>query len=258
MNYKGMDKDMRCRGFQYEVGKEYETDKAEVCECGFHACEYPLDVFNYYPPSGSRFFEVEQSGELSRSDDSSKVASSKIKIGAEISISGLVKAAIEYTRERPVKEEGASATGYQGAASATGNQGAASATGNQGAASATGYQGAASATGDQGAASATGNLGAASATGDRGAASATGYQGAASATGYRGAASATGKASVAIACGIEGKAMGALGCGICLVERGEWDGETYPIKHIKAAIVDGETIKPGVWYTLENGQFVEL
>ena len=286
MNYKGMDKDMRCRGFQYEVGKEYETDKAEACECGFHACEYPLDVFNYYPPSGSRFFEVEQSGELSRSsDDDGKVASTKIKIGAEISISGLVKAAIEYTRERPVKEEGASANGNQGAASATGYQGAASATGNLGAASATGYQGAASATGDLGAASATGYLGAASATGYQGAASATGYQGAASATGYQGAASATGyrgaasatgyrgaasatgdwgaasatgKASVAIACGIEGKAMGALGCGICLVERGEWDGETYPIKHIKAAIVDGETIKPNVWYTLENGQFVEL
>ena len=240
MNYKGMDKDMRCRGFQYEVGKEYETDKAEACECGFHACEYPLDVFNYYPPSGSRFFEVEQSGELSRSSDDGKVASTKIKIGAEISISGLVKAAIEYTRERAVKEEGASATGDQGAASATGYQGAASATG---------YRGAASATGDQGAASATG---------DRGAASATGYRGAASATGYRGAASATGKASVAIACGIEGKAMGALGCGICLVERGEWDGETYPIKHIKAAIVDGETIKSDVWYTLKNGEFVEL
>ena len=213
MNYKGMDKDMRCRGFQYEVGKEYETDKAEVCECGFHACEYPLDVFNYYPPSGSRFFEVEQSGELSRSDDSSKVASSKIKIGAEISISGLVKAAIEYTRERTMKEEGTSATGDRGAASATG---------------------------------------------DRGAASATGYRGAASATGDRGAASATGKASVAVACGIEGKAMGALGCGICLVERGEWDGETYPIKHIKATIVDGETIKPNVWYTLKNEEFVEL
>ena len=195
MNYKGMDKEMRCRGFQYEVGKEYETDKAEACECGFHACEYPLDVFKYYPPAGSRFFEVEQSGNLSRASDDSKIASTKIKIGAEIGISGLVKAAIEYTRERPVKEEGASATG---------------------------------------------NLGAASATGDLG------------------AASATGKASVALACGIDGKAMGALGCGICLVERGEWNGEIYPIKHIKAAIVDGETIKPNVWYTLENGQFVEL
>ena len=204
MNYKGMDKEMRCRGFQYEVGKEYKTDKAEACECGFHACEYPLDVFGYYPPSGSRFFEVEQSGELSRASNDSKVASTKIKIGAEIGISGLVKAAIEYTRERTMKEEGASATGDQGAASATG---------------------------------------------DRGAASATGYQS---------AASATGKASVALACGIEGKAMGALGCGICLVERGEWNGETYPIKHIKAAIVDGEDIKPGVWYTLKNGEFVEL
>ena len=195
MNYKGMGKDMRCRGVQYEVGKEYETDKAEACKCGFHACEYPLDVFSYYPPAESRFFEVEQGGELSRSLGDSKVASTKIKIGAEISISGLVKAAIEYTKERAVKEEGTSATGYQGAASATGN---------------------------------------------------------------RGAASATGKASVALACGIEGKAMGALGCGICLVERGEWDGDTYPIKHIKAAIVDGETIKPDVWYTLKNGKFVEL
>ena len=257
MNYKGMDKDMRCRGFQYEVGKEYETDKAVACECGFHACEYPLDVFNYYPPAGSRFFEVEQSGELSKNDDDSKVASTKIKIGAELNIVGLVKAAVEYTKERCTQREGERATGDRGAASATGDRGAASATGYQGAASATGYQGAASATGYQGAASATGDWGAASATGDWGAASATGDQGAASATGDRGAASATGKASVAIASGVNGRAMGALGCAICLVERGEWDGEIYPIVSAKAEIVDGETIKPWVWYTLKGGEFVE-
>ena len=248
MNYKGMDKDMKCRGFQYEVGKEYETDSAEVCEAGFHACEYPLDVFSYYPPAGSRFFEVEQSGDMSRSDDDTKVASTKIKIGAEIGIAGLVKAAIEYTKERCTEEPGGRATGNRVAASATGNRGAASATGNQGAASATGYRGAASATGNQGAASATGN---------RGAASATGNQGAASATGYRGAASATGKASVALACGIDSMAKGALGCAICVVERGEWDGETYPIKAIKAAIVDGKKIKADTWYTLKGGKFVE-
>ena len=74
MNYKGMNTDMTCRGFQYEVGKEYETDKAEACECGFHACEYPLEVFNYYPPASSRYFEVEQSGEMDRSGGDSKVA----------------------------------------------------------------------------------------------------------------------------------------------------------------------------------------
>ena len=221
MNYKGMDKDMKCRGFQYEVGKEYETDKAVACECGFHACEYPLDVFNYYPPSGSRFFEVEQSGNISKNSDDSKVASTKIKIGAELTIAGLVKAAVEYTRERCTQDEGETATGDYGAASATGYRGAASATG---------YQGAASATGNYGAASATGNYG---------------------------AASATGKSSIAVASGIEGRAMGALDCAICLVERGEWDGETYPIISVKAAIVDGEKIKPSVWYTLKGGEFIE-
>ena len=266
MNYKGMDLNMKCRGFQYEVGKEYETDSAEVCEAGFHACEYPLDVFNYYPPADSRFFEVEQSGEMSRSNDDTKVASTKIKIGAEIGIAGLVKAAIEYTKERCTEEPGgratgdwgaASATGNRGAASATGDWGAASATGDWGAASATGFQGAASATGDWGAASATGFQGAASATGDRGAASATGNRGAASATGDRGAASATGKASVALACGVDSMAKGALGCAICVVERGDWDGETYPIKSIKAAIVDGKKLKADTWYTLKGGKFVE-
>ena len=258
MNYKGMDKDMKCRGFQYEVGKEYETDKAEACKCGFHACEYPLDVFSYYPPATSRFFEVEQSGEISKNGGDSKVSSTKIKIGAEISISGLVKAAVQYTKERCTLSEGNYATGDWGAASATGDWGAASATGTQGAASATGTQGAASATGDQGAASATGYRGAASATGDQGAASATGDWGAASATGTQGAASAIGRSSVAMASGIEGKVMGEIGCALFLAERGEWNGETYPILSAKAEIVDGEKIKPGVWYTLKNGEFVEV
>ena len=248
MNYKGMNQNMKCRGFQYEVGKEYKTEHAEVCEAGFHACDYPLDVFNYYPPAGSRFFEVEQSGDMSRSNDDTKVASTKIKIGAEIGIAGLVKAAIEYTKERCTEEPGGHATGDRGAASATGYRSAASATGNQGAASATG---------DQGAASATGYRGAASATGDQGAASATGYRGAASATGDQGAASVSGKASVALACGIDSMAKGALGCAICLVERGKWDGETYPIKAIKAAIVDGKKLRADTWYTLKDGKFVE-
>ena len=284
MNYKGMDANMQCRGFQYEVGKEYETDKAVACEAGFHACEYPLDVFKYYPPAKSRYAVVEQSGKISKSGEDTKVASTKIKIAAEIGIAELVRAAVEYTKTHAKEEPGWHATGPRGAASATGDQGAASATGDQGAASATGYQGAASATGEagaasatgpRGAASATGEAGAASATGTQGAASATGYQGAASATGYQGAASATGprgaasatgyqgaasatgEAGVALAAGFGCKAKGAIGCAICVVERGNWDGETYPIINIKAAIVDGDIIKADTYYTLCNGELVE-
>ena len=87
---------------------------------------------------------------------------------------------------------------------------------------------------------------------------ATGDLGAASATGYQGAASATGKSGVALAAGLECKAKGALGCAICCVERGEWGSEMYPIIAVKAAIVDGETIKADTWYMLENGEFVEV
>lgn len=125
-SYKGFNTDMTCKnGFAYEEGKEYETDRAEACECGFHACEYPLDVFKYYSPATSVFHEVEQSGEISKKDDDSKIASTKIKIGASINIAGMVKAAIEYTTKRTKKENGAdndygasSATGYRGASSA--------------------------------------------------------------------------------------------------------------------------------------------
>lgn len=89
-SYKGFKKDMTCKGFQYEEGKEYETEKAECCETGFHACEYPLDCFSYYSPNESVFHEVEQDGELDREGSNTKVASTKIKIGASINIAGIV------------------------------------------------------------------------------------------------------------------------------------------------------------------------
>ena len=150
-SYKGFNRDMTCNpdgvSFQYEEGKEYEENYAEACECGFHACEMPLDVFSYYPPGTSVYHEVEQSGKISRKEDDSKVASTKIKIGARLDIAGLVKAQIEYVKKRTNNEHtdpehatagnyGAATAGDSGAATA-GNYGAATA-GNYGAATSRG------------------------------------------------------------------------------------------------------------------------
>ena len=131
--FKGFNKDLTCRGFQYEEGKEFHTEKAECCEEGFHACEYPLDCFNYYNPAQSVFHEVELSGDMDRRSDDTKVCATDIKIGARISIAGLVKAAIEFTMSKVNKE--AKSDERHGFASATGDYGASSATGYRGASS---------------------------------------------------------------------------------------------------------------------------
>ena len=131
--FKGFKKDLTCRGFQYEEGKEYHTERAECCEEGFHACEYPLDCFGYYNPAESVFHEVELSGNMDKKNDDTKVCATDIKIGARISIAGLVKAAIDFTMSKVNKEK----ESYE-------SHGFASATGNCGASSATGYRGASS------------------------------------------------------------------------------------------------------------------
>ena len=143
--YKGFDGNLACRGFQYDIGQTYvHKGDVEMCKSGFHACEYPLDVFNYYPPAGSRFAVVDLTGESKRESGDIKICSSRISVKAEIDIAGLVRAAIEYTLSRcgPVDPKSpASATGELGAASATGERGAASATGKASIASATGVDG---------------------------------------------------------------------------------------------------------------------
>ena len=251
-SYKGFNKDMTCRGKQYEEGKEYEEERAEACEYGMHACEYPLDCLGYYSPNESVYHVVEQSGEISRHDDDSKVASTKMKIGAEISIAGLVKAAIEYTRERIQEDKEADE-----------DCGASSATGDYGASSATGYKGASSATGNCGASSATGYKGASSATGDYGASSATGNCGASSATGYYGASEANDPESIAVAWGYHGKARGVKGAYLVLAdwegdEENYWTQDRWRLKGAKMVRVDGETIKENTWYTMVNGKIVEV
>ena len=239
--YKAFDKDLSCRGFKYEVGKEYEeTGDIKACEKGFHACPYPLDVFGYYAPAGARFCEVEQSGKIDDSE-SDKVCSSKIRIGAELDIRGLVKAAVSYVKERCTNECNAD----PGKPATAGNCGAATA-GNCGAATA-GDSGAATA-GDSGAATA-GNCGAATA-GNKGAATA----------GDRSAATARGKAStgsngLSVARGNNVQVKGGIGAILVIAEEKE---DTYDIVDWKAVVVDGEVVKADTWYRLENGELVEV
>ena len=294
--FKGFNKDLTCRGYQYEEGKEFHTERAECCDTGFHACEYPLDCFGYYDPAHSVYHEVELSGEMDKSGDNTKVCATDIKIGARLSIAGLVKMAIDFTMSKVNKEAGSderhgfasatgykgasSATGYKGASSATGDYGASSATGNCGASSATGNCGASSATGDygassatgyKGASSATGDYGASSATGDYGASSATGNCGASSATGYKGASSVSDPTGVAVAWGHEARAKGCKGAHLILSDWrfiGEkyWDGsykdmynkDNWELTGAKMVVVDGEKIKEDTYYRCIEGEIVEV
>ncbi|WP_427197588.1 DUF7666 domain-containing protein [Pseudomonas aeruginosa] len=203
--YKGFKQDLTCRGYQFEIGGTYKHEgEVEACASGFHSCEYPLDVFGYYAPGESRFAIVKASGQLSRHDDDSKIASATLVVEAEISMPTMISRALDWIMskvdksvEQTVVGETASNTGNQSAASNTGNRSAASNTGDYSAASNTGNRSAASNTGDYSAASNTGNRSAASNTGDYSAASNTGDYSAASNTGNRSAASNTGNQSAA-------------------------------------------------------------
>ena len=154
--YKGFDNDFQCRGFQFEPGKTYEHDgEAMACASGFHFCESPFDVWTYYPPSDSRFAKVEGMGKTDKNGEDSKVACTKLHVGAEISLNAFVNAGVKFILDRVTPEKKETNTGYQSAATNTGDWSAATNTGYQSAATNTGYQSAATNTGDQSAATTT-------------------------------------------------------------------------------------------------------
>ena len=221
-SYKGFKNDMTCRGFRYEEGKEYHEERAECCDTGFHACEYPLDCFRYYAPADSVYHEVEQTGDIDKSECDSKVASTEIKIGAKIGIPGLVQAAIEYTSKRCEKKAENHNTGYRGASSNTGNRGASSNTGNRGASSNTGNCGASFSTGEE-------------------------------STSYAGCVN-----SVAAALGLNAKAKGVKGAYIICAEFETDNDGNYRIKGIQLHQVDGEKIKEETYYQLIDGVMTEV
>lgn len=191
--YKATDKDMKCRGFQYELGKTAEVEgDIELCEKGLHACEMPLDVLGYYAPGdGSRYFEAELEDVSDEKGNDTERVGKKLTLSAEIGIPGLVKAQVEYIKAQCDFDNAINKADAENKNHATGE---------------------------------------------------------------RGAASATGKHCVAMTTGFVGRVMGDIGNAIVCVERRD-NGE---IASILAGIVDGETLKPGVWYTVKNGQWVEV
>ena len=229
--YKAMDKNMMCRGKQYEVGKTYHEDKADCCRAGMHACENPLDVLHYYPLSdGIRIFKVECGGDISREDGKdTKLACTKLTVEAEIKIADMVKLGVKAVMDRVNKN----VKGTKNKASGNWSTGAASGDKSTGAASGDWSTGAASGNCSTGAASGNWSTGAASGDYCR--------------------AEAFGKDSIAVANGAHSKARGAMGCYLVLTE---YDDDGHMIC-AKMAKVDGAVIKENTWYTLENGEFVE-
>ncbi|MBA3159950.1 hypothetical protein CB009_012715 [Salmonella enterica subsp. arizonae serovar 48:z4,z24:-] len=275
VTFKGFNKDLTCRDFQFEIGKTFHHDgKVEACGSGFHACECPFDVFSYYPPAESRYAETISFGVTDREEGGdTKIASASITIKAELTLPQFIQRGIEWIWSKIDKSleqqimtgyqsaatntgnwSAATNTGYQSAATNTGYQSAATNTGNQSAATNTGDQSAATNTGDRSAATNTGDRSAATNTGNQSAATNTGYQSAATNTGNWSAAEVSGSQSVAASLGIEGKARASEGGAIVLCYRDE-DGELI---HIRASKVGENGITPDTWYQLdEDGEFVK-
>ena len=236
--YKGFNTDLTCRDFKFKIGETYTHEgEVEACASGFHACENPLDVFNYYNPT-SRFAIVECSGEINKeSNGDSKIACGSIHIKAEIGLPTLISKAVDLILSK-IKWETAKE-------SKTGNRSAATNTGDYSAATNTGDQSAATNTGDRSAATNTGHYSAATNTGEQSAATNTGYQSAAEVTGVN---------SIAAAFGYSSKAKaGESGAIVCV-----YRDDDYELIHIRASKVGDNGIEAGKWYTLdENGEFIE-
>jgi hypothetical protein len=287
--YKAMDKNMMCRGKQYEVGKAYYEDKADCCHAGMHACENPLDVLHYYPLKDSpRFFEVECGGNVDKSGEDSKLACTELTVKGEVNFAGLVKATVNavFNRVKGKKpfssgysstagssgycstagSSGDSSTagssgnystagssGYSSTAGSSGNSSTAGSSGYCSTAGSSGYCSTAGSSGNSSTAGSSGYCSTAGSSGDYSTAGSSGNSSTAAATGAYCRAKADGKDNVAVANGAHSKARGALGCYLVLTEYGD-DGNMLWAKMAK---VDGTSVKESVWYTLKNGEFVE-
>ena len=229
-SYKGFDKDMKCRGFQYKVGKEYEMGgEIKCCKQGFHACKSPLEVWNYYDMLNSRFAEVEQSGKIDEEEKSTKVCSSHIKIKAELKLADIINIGVEWLKDitSPSKVK------TDGALNDNGDR--------KKQIGSSGYSAKIGSSGDYAQIGSSGDSAQIGSSGD-----------------YA-QIDSTGDDSVIMCAGNKSKAKAKIGSWITLAEW-EWSDKKnrYVPVCVKTEYVDGENIKADTWYQLKNGEFVEV
>ena len=247
-SYKGFDKDMKCRGFQYEVGKEYETDgEIKCCNRGFHACKSPLEVWNYYDMLNSRFAEVEQSGKIDEEEKSTKVCSSHIKIKAELKLADIINIGVEWLKDitspSKIKMDGAlndngdikkqiGSSGYSAQIGSSGYSAQIGSSGDYAQIGSSGYYAKIGSSGDYAKIGSSGD----SAQID-----------------------STGEDSVIMCAGNESKAKAKIGSWVTLAEWKCSDKKNrYVPICVKTEYVDGVSIKADTWYLLKDGKFVEV
>ena len=247
-SYKAFDKNMTCRGFQYEVGKEYEMNgEIECCNRGFHACKSPLEVWDYYDMLNSRFAEVEQSGKIDEEEESTKVCSSRIKIKAELKLADIINIGVEWLKDitSPSKVntdgvlndngDGKKQIGSSGDSAQIGSSGDYAQIGSSG------YSAQIGSSGDYAQIGSSGNCAQIGS------------------NGYSAQIDSTGEDSVIMCAGDESRAKAKTGSWITLAEW-KWSdekGRDIPVC-VKTEYVDGESIKADTWYQLKNGKFVEV
>ena len=240
--YKGFNKDMTCRGFQFKEGETYTEDRAELCKSGFHACEDPLNVMDYYSPAdGSIYREVELDEVCEKRSNDSKIVAKKITIGAEIGIPGLVKAHIECITQTVEKD--AAQIGSSGYYAKIGSSGDDAQIGSSGYYAQIGSSGDDAKIGSSGYYAKIGSSGRYAQIGS---------------SGDDAQIECFADHAVIVCAGKRGQIKAPIGTWITLAEYGEYDGVGVPCKCVKSAIVDGKNIKADTWYKLENGEFVEV
>ena len=274
-SYKGFDKDLKCKGFQYEVGKEYEIEgKTKCCERGFHACESPMEVWDYYDMLDSRYAEVEQCGEIDKEESTTKVCSSRIKIKAELKLSDIINIGVEWLKKTTspssvkvstdMNDNGGDSAkiGSSGDYAQIGSSGDSAKIGSSGYSAKIGSSGDYAKIGSSGDSAKIGSSGDSAKIGSSGYSAQIGSSGdyaQIGSSGYSAQIESTGEYSVIMCAGQSSSAKAKAGSWITLSEwmYNEIEKKNIPIC-VKTEYVDGSRIKADTWYKLIDGEFKEV